>query len=88
MKNKPNPEAFARTVLTELARLRAEVFATRLRLYQQMMWVRYPKSLEEMEAEDKAHIEEFQKKSLERSLLDCGLSPSAKQGGADEDLYA
>ena len=86
MKPKPNPEVFARTVLTELARLRGEVFATRLRLYQMMMWMRYPQSLEQMETEDKTHIANFQKQSLSRSLIESGLSPDPKPPrNSDED---
>jgi len=76
--SKPNPEVFARTVLAELARVRGEVFATRLRVYQLMMWMRYPQSLEEMESEDKGHIETFEKASLSRSLNECGLSHDPK----------
>jgi hypothetical protein len=75
---KPNPEVFAKTVLSELARLRAEVFATRLRLYQHMMWMRYPQSFEQMESEDKTHVETFQKESLSRTLNECGLSPDPR----------
>jgi len=84
--SKPNPEIFARTILSELAILRAEVFATRLRLYQQMMWMRYPQSLEQMAAEDRTHVDAFQKESLGKSLSECGLSPDSKPPDTD-DLY-
>jgi len=76
--NNPDPEVFARTVLSELSRLRAEVFTIRMRLYQQMMWMRYPQTLEKMESEDKSLIETFQKESLNRSLSECGLTPDPK----------
>ena len=83
MKNNPNPEVFARTVLSELARLRGEVFATRLRLHQLMLWMRYPQSIDQMQAEDKAHIEDFQKASLSKSLTECGLSLDAMPPDTD-----
>lgn len=86
MKQNPNPEVFARTVLAELARLHGEVIATRLRLYQIMMWMRYPQSFEQMDAEDELHIQEFQKKFLEVSLNQCGLSSDATPPSTD-DLY-
>jgi hypothetical protein len=72
---KPKPEIFAKTVLTELARLRGEVFATRLRLYQLMKWLDYPQSVEDVELEDKRHIEEFVREALRKSLTECGLTP-------------
>lgn len=71
----PNPEVFARTVLTELARLRAETFATRLRLNQLMLWMHYPQSIDQMQDEDQSHIDYFQMASLSKSLTECGLSP-------------
>jgi hypothetical protein len=84
MKTKPNPEVFARTVLSELARLRGEIYATRLRLYQQMMWMRFPKSLDDMAAEDEVHIDKFQKMSLNKSLTECGLSHDSKPPDTDD----
>jgi hypothetical protein len=52
-----------------------------------MMWMRYPQSLEQMESEDKGHIEAFQKESLSKSLTECGLSPDPKPPDVG-DLYA
>jgi len=76
MKNNPNPEVFARIVLSELARLRGEVFALRVRLYQQLRSnADWEQSVTAMEAEDTKHIQEFAQQSLKQSLSACGLSP-------------
>ncbi len=70
----PNPEAFAKTVLTELARIDADTCATRQRLYQLMQWMRYPQTIQQMESEDETHIENAQKKLLDVCLTRCGLN--------------
>jgi hypothetical protein len=76
MNTHPNPEVFARIVLSELARLRGEVFALRLRLYQQLQSnADWEQSMTEMEAEDTKRIREFAHQSLKQSLSACGLSP-------------
>ena len=91
---RPDPEVFARTVLSELSRFRAEVLVTRLRLYQHMTWMRWPESFEKMGDDDKAKIAEFYQKSLSQSLVQCGLVPDPKPphkppSGAspEDDLY-
>ena len=58
MKKNPNPEVFAKTVLSELARLRGEVFATRLRLYHSLVHSGFPKSFAELSDEDDKNIDE------------------------------
>lgn len=88
MKTKPNPEVFARTVLSELARLRGEVFALRLRLYEHMAaGTDYETKFQEMMNEDEAHIKEMHDKSISDALQACGLSPDPTPPDAD-DLYA
>jgi hypothetical protein len=74
----PNPEAFAKIVLTELAIVRGEAFATRLRLYQLMVRQNPSLSLEKMEAEDQVYIQAFVKRFLEMAIGKCSLSPAPK----------
>ena len=70
----PNPEAFARTVLLELAHLRGESLATRTRLYQLMQWLGYPQPIESMMKQDDKRIEDLEKLFLNVVLPQCGLS--------------
>jgi hypothetical protein len=75
----PNPKVFARAVLSDLARLRAEVFSLRLRLYQHISSTAdRGQTFREMSDEDDKHIQEFYRESLSRSLKACGLSPDPK----------
>lgn len=71
---KPNPEAFAKTVLTELAHLRGESLATRTRLYQLMQWLGFPQPIQQMQEQDDKHIDDFQQEFLKSLLPICGLS--------------
>ncbi len=72
---KPNPEAFAKTVLAELARLHGEAIATRFRVYQLMEWMRFPQAQLQMELQDDKSIESFQKHFSELNMTRCGLAP-------------
>jgi len=83
MKKNPNPEVFAKTVLSELARLRGEVFATRLRLYHSLVHSGFPKSFAELSDEDDKNIDKFYQISLKKSLKECGLSPDPTQSDTD-----
>jgi hypothetical protein len=74
----PNPEVFAKTVLAELSRLRAETIALRLRLYQHMTATPgWEMTLEQMDRQDKAQVEKYTAELLRQSLKECGLTPGS-----------
>jgi hypothetical protein len=83
---KPNPEVFARTLLSELARLRAEVICLRLGLYDHMS--KNPTStqtLRQMNDVDQPEIDKFWREYLEENLRECGLVPGQSPPEAPPD---
>lgn len=75
---KPNAEAFARIVLSELAKLRASNLALRVRLYQQLTSTPgWEQSFQEMQSEDDNHMAAYHLEWLNQSLAECGLSPDS-----------
>jgi hypothetical protein len=84
MKKHPDPEVFARIVLSKLARLQAEVSALRLRLYENMSSVPgWEMTFDEMKKEDEKNIQAFYRSTLDQSLNQCGLSPDPRPPDRD-----
>lgn len=72
----PDPKVFAKTVLSELSRLRAETIVLKLRLYQHMTATPgWGQTLAEMDNEDKPRIEQYRRELLNQNLIACGLTP-------------
>ena len=72
----PDPKVFAKTVLSELSRLRAETMVLKLRLYQHMTATPgWEQTLDEMDTEDKPRIEQYRRELLNQGLTACGLTP-------------
>ena len=67
-----NQEEFAKIMLTEIARLTAELACTRSRLYGLLEWVRYP-LVEQMEKADGDYIRNSVKQSTSEWCHACEL---------------